>query len=160
MTSQVLSSLKVNPHRSLLFSFQNYCRLSGWTASSKAIFLQHTSRNMSTIAHFHTSSVSSILPVKLLPVMYSMHPNQLPLSRTNIQSRGVVNYSKRRGKRKTVKAVAKRFYRTGSGKLKYWPAGHVHNMLGKSFNRRRSLRKPRYASKIQMKTLNKMISGW
>ena len=76
-----------------------------------------------------------------------------------MQTRGVVNYSKK-GKKKTVKAVAKRFHRTGSGKLKYWPAGKVHNMLSKSRNHRRSLCKPRYASKIQLKTLNKMIAGW
>ena len=77
-----------------------------------------------------------------------------------IPTRGVVNFSKRRGKKKTVKAVAKRFHRTGSGKLKYWPAGKVHNMLCKSRNHRRRLRKPRYANKTQLKTLNKMISGW
>lgn len=76
------------------------------------------------------------------------------------QVRSVVNCSKRRGKRKTVKAVARRFHRTGSGKLKYWPAGKVHNMLAKSRSRSRELRKPRYASKTQLKTLNKMISGW
>ena len=74
--------------------------------------------------------------------------------------RGVVNFSKRRGKKKTVKAVAKRFHRTGSGKLKYWPAGKVHNMLAKSRNHRQRLRKPRYANKTQLKTLNKMLSGW
>lgn len=75
------------------------------------------------------------------------------------QTRSVVRFSKK-GKKKTVKAVAKRFYRTGSGKLKYWPAGKNHNMLKKSNKRRRQLRKPRYASKTQLKTLNKMISGW
>lgn len=74
-------------------------------------------------------------------------------------TRGVVLYSKR-GKRKTVKAVAKRFIRTGSGKLKYWPAGKTHNMLAKSPRKRRQLRKARYANKTQLKTLNKMISGW
>lgn len=78
----------------------------------------------------------------------------------HVPIRGVVNFSKRRGKKKTVKAVSKRFHRTGSGKLKYWQAGKVHNMLSKSRNHRRSLRKPKYASKVQLKTLNKMISGW
>lgn len=86
---------------------------------------------------------------------------QLPQSpQLRLQVRGVVNVSKRRGKKKTVKAVAKRFHRTGSGKLKYWPAGKVHNMLCKSRNHRQRLRKPRYASKTQLKTLNKMLSGW
>lgn len=74
--------------------------------------------------------------------------------------RNLVKCSKRKGKRKTVKAVAKRFYRTGSGKLKYWPAGKNHKMLSKGFNQRRNLRKPRYANKQQLKVLNKMLSGW
>lgn len=77
-----------------------------------------------------------------------------------VQTRSVVKCSKRRGKKKTVKAVAKRFHRTGSGKLKYWPSGAVHNMLSKSRHHRRSLRKPRYANKTQLKTLNKMLAGW
>lgn len=76
------------------------------------------------------------------------------------QTRSVVKMSKNKGKRKTVKAVAKRFYRTGSGKLKYWPPGKVHNMLAKSNKRRRQLRKARYVTKAQLKTLNKMIYGW
>ena len=76
-----------------------------------------------------------------------------------VPTRGIVKYSKR-GKNKSVKAVMKRFHRTGSGKLKYWPAGKVHNMLCKSRNHRQSLRKPRYATKRQLKTLNKMIAGW
>ncbi len=80
-------------------------------------------------------------------------------SSTHMQVRTVTKYSKL-GKRKTVKAVAKRFIRTGSGKLKYWPPGKVHNMLAKSRKRRLQLRKPRYATKTQLKTLNKMISGW
>ena len=74
------------------------------------------------------------------------------------QTRGV-SFGKK-GKLKTVKAVAKRFIRTGSGKLKYWPAGKHHNMLAKSRKRRRQLRKARYANKTQLKTLNKMLSGW
>ncbi len=79
--------------------------------------------------------------------------------RVTTPSRTAVTYSKR-GKRKTVKAVAKRFIRTGSGKLKYWPAGKTHNMLAKRPSKRRQLRKARYANKTQLKTLNKMISGW
>jgi len=75
------------------------------------------------------------------------------------QTRNIVIFSKL-GKRKTCKAVAKRFRRTGSGKLKYWPAGKTHNMLAKSNKARRQLRKARYVNKTQLKTLNKMISGW
>lgn len=84
----------------------------------------------------------------------------LPSPVVRVPARGVVNVSKRQGKKKTVKAVTKRFHRTGSGKLKYWLPGKVHNMLSKSRNHRRRLCKPRYATKTQLKTLNKMISGW
>lgn len=79
--------------------------------------------------------------------------------RSHTQTRTVTMFSKK-GKRKTVKAVAKRFIRTGSGKLKYWPAGKVHNMLAKSRKKRRQLRKAKYVNKTMQKTLNKMISGW
>ena len=66
----------------------------------------------------------------------------------------------KKGKRKTVKAVAKRFKRTGSGKLKYWRSGKSHRMMSKSARASRQLRKPCYANKTQLKTLNKMLSGW
>ena len=98
---------------------------------------------------FLLQKFSPIYP--LSPSPFILHPQQC---------RGLVKVSKKKGKRKTVKAVAKRFHRTGSGKLKYWPAGKVHNMLSKSKRKRRQLRKPRYASKTQLKTLNKMLAGW
>ena len=75
-----------------------------------------------------------------------------------LQARTVVKCSKL-GKMKTVKAVAKRFRRTGSGKLKFWPAGNVHNLLSKSHNYRRRVKKARYVNKTQLKTLNKMLIG-
>lgn len=73
--------------------------------------------------------------------------------------RGITLVSKK-GKRKTCKAVAKRFIRTGKGKLKRWRCGYHHNQTKKSSRRRRFLRKPTYASKTQLKTLNKMLNGW
>ena len=73
--------------------------------------------------------------------------------------RGVTLVSKK-GKRKTCKAVAKRFIRTGKGKLKRWRCGYHHNQTKKSGRRKRFLRKPTYASKTQLKTLNKMLNGW
>jgi large subunit ribosomal protein L35 len=72
--------------------------------------------------------------------------------------RTVVKHSKL-GKMKTVKAVAKRFRRTGSGKLKFWPPGNVHNLLSKSHGFKCRVRRPRYANKTQLKTLNKMLNG-
>lgn len=78
---------------------------------------------------------------------------------SKIWSRDVVIFSKNKGKRKTVKAVAKRFTRTGSGALKYWRAGKNHKMIVKSGRARRNLRMPKYANKTQLKVLNKMLSG-
>ena len=75
-----------------------------------------------------------------------------------IQQRSVVTGKK--GKRKTVKAVSKRFIRTGSGKLKYWRPGGNHNLYNKSKRFKRTLSKPCYATKKRLKTLNKMLSGW
>lgn len=75
-----------------------------------------------------------------------------------IPTRSVVGFSKK-GKRKTVKAVAKRFKRTGTGQLKYWRPGKNHCMMAKSGRASRELRKPRYANKTQLKMLNKMLSG-
>lgn len=72
--------------------------------------------------------------------------------------RTVVKHSKL-GKMKTVKAVAKRFRRTGSGKLKFWPPGNVHNLLSKSQSRKGRIRRARYVNKTQLKTLNKMLIG-
>ena len=73
--------------------------------------------------------------------------------------RGITTFSKK-GKRKTCKAVAKRFVRTGKGKLKRWRCGKHHNQTKKTNRRKRFLRKPTYASKTQLKKLNKMLNGW
>ena len=44
-------------------------------------------------------------------------------------------------KMKTNRAAAKRFWKTGSGKIRRGKAGLSHLMRGKSDNRRRKLRK-------------------
>uniref|UniRef100_A0A1X7VMS3 50S ribosomal protein L35 n=1 Tax=Amphimedon queenslandica TaxID=400682 RepID=A0A1X7VMS3_AMPQE len=75
------------------------------------------------------------------------------------QTRSIVRFSKK-GKKKTVKAVAKRFMRTGSGMLKYWRPGKNHKMMAKSHKASRQMRKHCYVNKTQLKLLNKMISGW
>ena len=73
--------------------------------------------------------------------------------------RNIVTYSKR-GKRKSVKAVVKRFKRLGSGALKRWRSGKNHNMRKKSTNQKRRLRKPVIVKGRQLRKLNKMLSGW
>ena len=75
------------------------------------------------------------------------------------QTRGV-NFCSKLGKRKTVKSVAKRFKRLGSGMLKRWRAGKNHNMRKKSTNQKRRLKRPVIVKGKQLRKLNKMISGW
>lgn len=71
-----------------------------------------------------------------------------------------INTKSKLGKRKTCKAVAKRFLRTGKGKLKRWRVGKNHKMMHKGPKRSRHLRKPTYVNKQQLKLLNKMLNGW
>lgn len=85
-------------------------------------------------------------------------PLQMVCAPPVVPVRTVVKHSKL-GKMKTVKAVAKRFRRTGSGKLKFWPPGNTHNLLSKSHDRKCRIRKARYVNKTQLKTLNKMLIG-
>ena len=82
------------------------------------------------------------------------------VSPRNLNFRRGITLVSKKGKRKTCKAVAKRFIRTGKGKLKRWRCGYHHNQTKKSGRRKRFLRKPTYASKTQLKTLNKMLNGW
>lgn len=71
-----------------------------------------------------------------------------------------VNSRNKHGKPKTVKAVAKRFFRTGNGQLKYWPPGKNHNMMKKGPRKSRKLRQPRLCNKQQLKLLNKMLGRY
>ena len=152
-----------------------------------SIFVRDRERPLSSMASFslinvgvralsrtygrHRSPIQA-LPSSLLPIsQWRSFSNILrcPISITKshqydspyglVQQRSVV-ISKRTGKRKTVKAVAKRFTRTGSGKLKYWKSGGNHKMYRKSKRSKRELSKPCYATKTQLRTLNRMLSGW
>ena len=71
--------------------------------------------------------------------------------------RTLVRCSKK-GKMKTVKAVAKRFKITGSGKVKHWRSGGNHNHLNKSKRARRLKRKAVYCNKTQAKMIKKMLN--
>lgn len=77
-----------------------------------------------------------------------------------IPTRTLTYYSRRKGKRKTVKAVIRRFRRTGSGKWKRWQAGKNHFNSKKTSKRRSRLRRYVICNKQQTKLLNKMVNGW
>lgn len=78
----------------------------------------------------------------------------------DIPTRTITYYSRRKGKRKTVKAVVRRFRRTGSGKWKRWQAGKNHFNSKKTSKRRSRLRRYVICNKQQTKMLNKMVNGW
>lgn len=77
-----------------------------------------------------------------------------------IPTRSLTYCSRRKGKRKTVKAVIRRFRRTGSGKWKRWQAGKNHFNSKKRYKRRARLRRYVICNKQQTKLLNKMVNGW
>ena len=116
-----------------------------------------SSLDNSTLCRYFSSL--SLSPTSTTATLRPVPPRKTGcLAVPHVPVRTVVKHSKL-GKMKTVKAVAKRFRRTGSGKLKFWPPGNVHNLLSKSHNRKCRIRRPRYASKSQAKTLNKMLIG-
>ena len=61
------------------------------------------------------------------------------------------------GKIKTHKASAKRFSRTGTGKIKMNHNNHRHNLGIKTAKRKRSLRKAGYLSESMAPTVRTLI---
>ena len=60
-------------------------------------------------------------------------------------------------KMKTRKSAAKRFHRTGTGKIKYKKQGLRHILTKKSSKRKRNLRKTGTLSPVEAKRVNKML---
>jgi large subunit ribosomal protein L35 len=60
-------------------------------------------------------------------------------------------------KMKTHKGAAKRFKKTGTGKLKRAKAFKSHLLTGKSAKRKRNLRKTSYVSTAQEKVMKKLL---
>ena len=60
-------------------------------------------------------------------------------------------------KMKTHKGAAKRFRKTGSGKLKRGKAYRSHILTKKSSKRKRNLRKTGYVSTTQEKAMRKLL---
>lgn len=60
-------------------------------------------------------------------------------------------------KMKTHKGAAKRFKKTGTGKLKRAKAFKSHLLTGKSPKRKRNLRKTAYVSAAQEKVMKKLL---
>ena len=88
---------------------------------------------------------------KSAPIPCASFPNFTLFVRT------LVRCSKK-GKMKTVKAVAKRFKITATGKVKHWRSGRNHKHLNKSKRARRLKRKAVYCNKTQAKMIKKMLN--
>ncbi|MDD2237812.1 MAG: 50S ribosomal protein L35 [Kiritimatiellae bacterium] len=56
-------------------------------------------------------------------------------------------------KQKTKKAIAKRFKKTGTGKIKRTSAGGAHILKGKSRKRKRSMNSSKMVSKADLKRI-------
>lgn len=62
-------------------------------------------------------------------------------------------------KMKTNKSAAKRFKRTGNGKLKRWKAGKSHILTKKRTKRKRQLRKSTTVSSADEKRIKRLLAG-
>lgn len=62
-------------------------------------------------------------------------------------------------KMKTNKSAAKRFKRTGNGKLKRWKAGKSHILTKKRTKRKRHLRKSTTVSNADEKRIKRLLAG-
>lgn len=60
-------------------------------------------------------------------------------------------------KLKTHKGVARRFKKTGSGKLMYYRAGRRHLLTGKSSRKQRKLRKQALVATVSEEKLKQLI---
>lgn len=60
-------------------------------------------------------------------------------------------------KLKTHKGVARRFKKTGTGKLMYYRAGRRHLLTGKSSRTQRKLRKRALVAKVSEEKLKQLI---
>lgn len=101
-------------------------------------------------------SVYTMSSCKMLPAIDS---TTLTSGNLVIPRRSVVRCSKNKGKMKSVKAVVKRFKRTGHGKLKRWRANCQHNSLRKNKKQRKKNKKGVFVSHPQLKLLNMMLSN-
>ena len=62
-------------------------------------------------------------------------------------------------KMKTNRAAAKRFKRTGTGKLRRWKAYRSHILTKKTTKRKRHLRKVTLVSKADERRMNRLMPG-
>ncbi|XP_073814997.1 mitochondrial ribosomal protein L35 [Musca autumnalis] len=104
-------------------------------------------------------SCSTVFPKLSLP---SINGNvlQQPLALQTQQTRGVTKFSLNKGKRKSVKAVIKRFRRLDWGAWIRTYTGRQKKLFSKSPERRRRLRQHVFTNSTQSWLLDKMVTSY
>ncbi|XP_066487325.1 large ribosomal subunit protein bL35m [Tiliqua scincoides] len=100
-------------------------------------------------------NVSCGQPVSILNSVTPLLPSIL-----HQQKRTAIQYSLRKGKRKTVKAVVARFLRLHSGLWLRRRAGYKKRLWKKSARRKKRLREQVFCNKTQSKLLDKMTTSF
>uniref|UniRef100_A0A069DPK1 Large ribosomal subunit protein bL35m n=1 Tax=Panstrongylus megistus TaxID=65343 RepID=A0A069DPK1_9HEMI len=110
-------------------------------------------------------STLSILPkhnyvVQSSYLLSRLDVNSLNFNNTSVQTRNLTKFSLRKGKRKTVKAVLKRFYRLDWGIWIRGKCGRAKKLYRKSANRKRRLRQHVFCNATQSYLLDKMVTNY
>ncbi|XP_072759778.1 large ribosomal subunit protein bL35m [Anoplolepis gracilipes] len=84
----------------------------------------------------------------------------LPPEPINVPVRTLIKYSMQKGKRKTVKAVIKRFYRLDWGIWIRTKAGRRKHLWKKSFARKKRLQQHVFCNATQSRMLDKMVGKY
>ncbi|XP_055699584.1 39S ribosomal protein L35, mitochondrial [Phlebotomus papatasi] len=124
----------------------------------------NASTTYSKILPRNLSSLSAPIPThqlpSLSPLSLSCNPRILTIANSVSvsQNRGVTKFSMRSGKRKSVKAALKRFYRLDWGIWIRTRTGRHKHMWRKSANQKRRLRKHVFVNSTQAWMLDKMVT--
>ena len=100
---------------------------------------------------------SRCIPWKQDSLHFCCLNSRMPLYSLRTPRRTLVICSKRKGKKKSVKAVLKRFKITGTGKVKFWRSGRNRRQMRKNVRARKAIKRPAYCNKQQAKLIKKMM---
>uniref|UniRef100_A0A4W3IJJ3 Large ribosomal subunit protein bL35m n=1 Tax=Callorhinchus milii TaxID=7868 RepID=A0A4W3IJJ3_CALMI len=118
-----------------------------------------TPHNLLIVLHY-VSLVYKFCTVLMLTPFSSIYSGSPPIPRFQQSVRTLTYFGLRRGKRKTVKAVVKRFLRLHCGLWVRRKAGYKKKLWKKSADRKRRLRQHVFCNRTQSKLLDKMTTDF
>lgn len=133
-------------------------RIATAAASNSRFVIQNVAKPCLLIPNYNTRSFSSLLS-KHLPCSQLLL-NQRPADTSNVTTRTVTKYSIKTGKRKSVKAVLRRFYRLNWGIWIRTKCGRNKKIWKKSPPRKRRLRQHVFCNATQSTLLDKMVTNF